>query len=98
MSPDGMTLAVRNLQRDLLLRARDQPAGPPLARSEAPCFLGEVEPQGEAIDYLDDKTLLLGSETSRGRQGMLHRVQCSDHRDLDREYRVVVECRLAIVD
>ena len=41
-----------------------------------PCFLGEIEPQGEAMDYLDDKTLILGSETSQGRQGTLHRVQC----------------------
>jgi hypothetical protein len=41
-----------------------------------PCFLGEIEPQGEAMDYLDEKTLILGSETSQGRQGVLHRVQC----------------------
>jgi len=32
---------------------------------------------GEAMDYLDDKTLILGSETSKGRQGTLHRVRCS---------------------
>ena len=27
---------------------------------QRPCFLGEIEPQGEAMDYLDDKTLILG--------------------------------------
>jgi hypothetical protein len=41
-----------------------------------PCFLGEAEPQGEAIDYLDAETLILTSERSRGRPGVIHRLRC----------------------
>ena len=78
MSPDGMTLAVRTYSEIFFYAAE---TGPSTCSGQArravggvickrPCFLGEVEPQGEAIDYLDDKTLVLGSETSQGRQGI----------------------------
>ena len=40
------------------------------------CALGDAEPQGEGIDYLDSKTLLLTSERARGRPGSIHRLQC----------------------
>jgi hypothetical protein len=40
------------------------------------CSLGDAEPQGEAIAYLDEETLLLTSERSRGRPGTIHRLRC----------------------
>lgn len=76
MSPDGMTLAVRTYSEIYFYAVENGPQGTRWRDLKRPCFLGEVEPQGEAIDYLDDKTLLLASETSQGRRGTLHRVQC----------------------
>jgi hypothetical protein len=91
MSPDGMTLAVKTYS-EIFFYALETPsttlgagsstglaAGTPGHRwrdLHRPCFLGDVEPQGEAMDYLDEKTLILGSETLLDRQGVLHRVQC----------------------
>ena len=85
MSPDGVTLAVRTYSEIFFYAAEKGPstglgASPQGHRwrdLKRPCFLGETEPQGEAIDFLDEKTLVLGSETAQGRRGMLHRVQCS---------------------
>jgi hypothetical protein len=76
MSPDGRTLAVRTYSEIFFYAAENGAQGLRWRDLKQPCFLGETEPQGEAIDYLDDETLLLGSETSQGRQGVLHRVQC----------------------
>jgi hypothetical protein len=84
MSPDGMTLAVRTYS-EIFFYAVENPStalGAGTAQGHrwrdlrTPCFLGEVEPQGEAMDYLDENTLIIGSETSQGRRGVLHRVQC----------------------
>ena len=77
MSPDGTTLAVRTYSEIFFYALETTPQGDRWRDLRKPCFLGEIEPQGEAMDYLDDKTLILGSETSQGRQGTLHRVQCS---------------------
>jgi hypothetical protein len=41
-----------------------------------PCWLGTREPQGEAVDFLDDDTLVLTSESFLGRHGTIHRVRC----------------------
>lgn len=76
MSPDGVTLAVRTYSEIFFYALEKTPQGDQWRDLQKPCFLGEVEPQGEAIDYLDERTLILGSETSQGRQGVLHRVQC----------------------
>jgi hypothetical protein len=76
MSPDGMTLAVRTYSEIFFYALEETPQGHRWRDLRRPCFLGESEPQGEALDYLDDKTLIIGSETSLGRQGVLHRVQC----------------------
>jgi hypothetical protein len=76
MSPDGMTLAVRTYSEIFFYAPQNGSQGRRWRNLERPCFLGEVEPQGEAIDYLDDQTLVIGSETSQGRQGVLHRVLC----------------------
>jgi len=76
MSPDGRTLAVRTYSEIFFYALEITPQGDRWRDLHKPCFLGDLEPQGEAIDYLDDKTLLIGSETSDGRQGVMHRVQC----------------------
>jgi hypothetical protein len=76
MSPDGMTLAVRTYSEIFFYALENTAQGHRWRDVRKPCFLGEVEPQGEAMDYLDEKTLILGSETSQGRQGVMHRVQC----------------------
>jgi hypothetical protein len=76
MSPDGTTLAVRTYSEIFFYAPETSAQGRRWRDLKRPCFLGEIEPQGEAIDYLDQKTLLLGSETSQGRRGVLHRVQC----------------------
>jgi hypothetical protein len=77
VSPDGMTLAIRTYNEVFFYGVV---GGDGEARTwrdlERPCFLGEAEPQGEAIDYLDADTLLLTSEQARGRAGTIHRLQC----------------------
>jgi len=67
---------VRTYSEIFFYAAETGPDGRRWRDLKRPCLLGDLEPQGEAIDYLDDKTLLLGSETSGVRQGVLHRVQC----------------------
>ena len=41
-----------------------------------PCTIGYREPQGEAVDFLDESTLVLTSEALGGRPGTIHRVTC----------------------
>jgi hypothetical protein len=76
MSPDGTTLAVRTYSEIYFYAAETGPDRRRWRDLRRPCLLGDVEPQGEAIDFLDATTLIIGSETSQGRQGVLHRVQC----------------------
>ena len=77
VSPDGNTLAVRTYYDVYffgLVNDRRGTRWRDLKRP--PCSLGDAEPQGEAIDYLDENTLLLTSEQSRGRPGSIHKLQC----------------------
>jgi hypothetical protein len=76
MAPDGKTLAVRTYSEIFFYGLEDGPQGRRWRDLHKPCFLGDIEPQGEAIDYLDATTLLIGSETAMGRAGVMHRVQC----------------------
>jgi hypothetical protein len=77
VSPDGSTLAVRTYDEVFFFGAvRSGSDGVRFKDLGRPCFLGDAEPQGEAIDYLDADTLLLTSERSRGRPGPIHRVRC----------------------
>jgi hypothetical protein len=76
MSPDGKTLAVRTYSEIFFYAPERSSQGYRWRDLQKPCFLGEIEPQGEALDYLDDRTLIIGSETAQGRQGIMHRVQC----------------------
>jgi len=73
LSPDGRTLAVRTYHEVFFYQALAGGSWQDLMR---PCSLGDAEPQGEGIDYLDAKTLILTSETSYGHSGTLHRVRC----------------------
>lgn len=76
ISPDGTTLAVRTYSEIFFYAVERTADGIRWRNLEKPCFLGDLEPQGEAIDYLDEHTLIIGSETSQGRQGVMHRVRC----------------------
>jgi hypothetical protein len=41
-----------------------------------PCFIGASEPQGEGVDFLDENTVILTSETLLGRPGPITLVRC----------------------
>ena len=43
---------------------------------EQPCMIGYREPQGEAVDFLDEVTLVLTSEALGERTGTIFRVRC----------------------
>jgi hypothetical protein len=75
-SPDGMTLAVRTYYDVYFFGLVNERRENRWRNLNRPCSLGDAEPQGEAIDYLDADTLLLTSERARGRPGGIHRVQC----------------------
>lgn len=76
ISPAGTTLAVRTYT-ELFFFTLSADGG--LTPAGSPCFLGTAagvaEPQGEAVDYLDEETLVLTSEAWRG-VGPIHRVRC----------------------
>jgi hypothetical protein len=76
VSPDGMTLAVRTYYEVYFFGLVNERGANRWRSLERPCSLGDAEPQGEAIDYLDADTLLLTSERARGRPGGIHRVKC----------------------
>jgi hypothetical protein len=76
VSPDGKTLAVRTYYDVYFFGLVNERGESRWRDLERPCSLGDAEPQGEAIDYLDENTLLLTSERARGRPGAIHRVQC----------------------
>jgi len=76
LSPDGTTLAVRTYYEVYFFKLGTRRGQSRWEETGRPCELGDAEPQGEAIDYLDAKTLLLTSERSRGRPGSIHRLQC----------------------
>jgi hypothetical protein len=76
ISPDGMTLAVRTYYEVFFFGLVNERGESRWRNLERPCSLGDAEPQGEAIDYLDADTLLLTSERARGRPGAIHKVQC----------------------
>jgi hypothetical protein len=76
VSRDGTTLAVRTYNEVFFYGAVEEQGGTHWRDLKRPCFLGDAEPQGEAIDYLGGETLLLTSERARGRPGSIHRLQC----------------------
>lgn len=76
ISPDGMTLAVRTYYEVYFFRLLNDGGQIRWRDLQRPCSLGDAEPQGEGIDFLDANTLLLTSERARGRPGTIHRLQC----------------------
>jgi hypothetical protein len=76
ISPDGKTLAVRTYYEVYFFGLVNDSGQIRWRDLQRPCSLGDAEPQGEAIDYLDANTLLLTSERARGRPGEIHRLQC----------------------
>ena len=76
LSPDGKTLAVRTYYEVFFFGLVTDGGRTHWRDLNRRCALGDAEPQGEAIDYLDVNTLLLTSERSRGRPGTIHRLQC----------------------
>ena len=71
ISPDGRRAAVRTYTEIYFFSvgARWSLEGPP-------CRIGFIEPQGEAIDFLDQERMLLTSERARGAPGVLTIVRC----------------------
>ena len=73
LSPDGAHVVVRTYTE--LYVFATQPDGT-LAPNPTVCLLGPLEPQGEAVDYVDATTLVLTSEAARGVPGIIHIVRC----------------------
>jgi len=72
-SPDGTVLAVRTYSEIFFYRWPIQ--GRPM-EADTTCFLGALEPQGEAVAFDESGALLLTSESLGGRHGELLRVRC----------------------
>jgi hypothetical protein len=77
LSPDGKILALRTYN-EVFFYSPVEPRGQGnrWRTLGGTCFLGDAEPQGEAIAYVDDKTWLLTSERARERPGVIHRLRC----------------------
>ncbi len=74
ISPSGRRLVIRAYLELRFFRLPEE--GPPVPEG-APCFLGVLrEPQGEAVDFLDERTLVLTSEAGFGRPGGIAAVRC----------------------
>ena len=74
MRPDGLVVAVRTY-REIYFFA---PAGDGhlIAAGRPVCNVTGLESQGEAIDFQDERTLVLTSEASRNAPGSIHTVRC----------------------
>lgn len=75
LSPDGAIVAVRTYRDIYFFRRGDDgrltTAGPPRM-----CDIVGLETQGEGIDWLDDETLVLTSESALGTGGAVSVVRC----------------------
>ncbi len=76
VAPDGTALAVRTYYEVYFFAAVTDGGLVRWSGPSRPCFLGDAEPQGEAIDYLDQNTLVLTSERSSGDAGLIHLLRC----------------------
>lgn len=72
-SPNGTEIVLRTYTE---LHFYQRNAAGQFEVSAEPCFFGAIEPQGEAVDFLDDARVILTSETLRGRPGTIHEVEC----------------------
>jgi hypothetical protein len=73
ISPRGDRIVIRTYTE--LYFFRRAPGGH-LAPEGPPCWLGTLEPQGEAVAFLDEATLVLTSESVLGQTGPIHKVRC----------------------
>lgn len=85
--PDGRLVALRTL--DEIYFFTPGVGGRLVPTTRPVCKLRGLEMQGEAIDFLDDSTLVLTSEGVHGRRGTIHTVRCPerDQRPRTREGR-----------
>lgn len=75
LSPDGRILALRTYRGIHLFKHGPGDDWLPTAPA-GECDIHGLEPQGEGLTWLDDRTLLLTSETLRGRAGPITLLQC----------------------
>jgi hypothetical protein len=74
LSPDGHRVAVRTYSAVFFFSVG--PGGRLTPDRGRECFLGKLEPQGEGITWLDDRRLLLTSESSSTSRGTLFLIEC----------------------
>jgi hypothetical protein len=74
LSPDGLYVAVRTYSAVFFFRVG--PGGRLTPDQGRECFFGLVEPQGEGITWLDERRLLLTSESSSTSRGTLYLLEC----------------------
>lgn len=72
--PNGRVVAVRTYSEIYLFYPRV--GGRLLPAREHPCNIAGIDIGGEAIDFLDDTTLVLTSEANAGRPGAINVVKC----------------------
>ena len=72
-SPDGSRVVVRTYSELYIFSVG---AGGVLAPDPVVCWLGLLEPQGEAVEYFEAATLVLTSEASRGITGTIYIARC----------------------
>ncbi|MGH7673049.1 MAG: hypothetical protein ACREMC_09115 [Gemmatimonadales bacterium] len=74
--PDGLLVAIRTYSEIYLFSSSD---GGRLAPARRACDIAGLEPGGggEAIDFVNDSTLVLTSEGDRRQTGTIHTVVCS---------------------
>ena len=72
ISPDGKTLVARTYTQIFFYEI----VGDELRRTAA-CWLGHREPQGEGVDFLNDKLLVLTSESETGNLAPISVVSCA---------------------
>ncbi len=71
-SPSGDRLVVRSYTELFFYKLVDGV----LVQEGDPCFFGAFEPVGEAVDFLDSRTLVMMSEALRRRPGPITLVRC----------------------
>lgn len=74
VAPRGDRLVIRTYTELFFYRLLDDGG---LELEGEPCFIGPIEPQGEGVDFLDERAVLLTSEARVGRPGTIYRVLCT---------------------
>lgn len=72
ISPSGRRVVIRTYTELYFFRRQ----GIALLPEGGPCWLGLAEPQGEAVAFLTEETLVLTSEAARGQDPSIHTVRC----------------------